>query len=329
MDIKDRIMAKWLKYRAWWLMALPLIAACGDDAPAVPAADEVRYSDVPIVPTASIVSAKLSRADFEGPVNGTTFTPSTTKIFGVTAYLGYDVPTEWSSNSRLNFSAVNCNDKGTYEFDEWKYYPLDYRTYFYAFSPMIHCTYSEGSATEHPKVTYTITGREDVMWSRNTDGILKHVDPAKQEQPNFQFSHRLQRVIFQVRRTASVPATVKIDRISIKGLYNVCTLDIVTGELTFDYTQPPVSLTASYSMSPTTEYQTYPFDIMFEAGVKEFDITLVLDGTNYDAHVTLSGEHAGEAGYKHIVKLTVDGVSLNLETPQIVEWDDFSTSGTI
>ena len=68
---------------------------------------------------------------------------------------------------------------------------------------------------------------------------------------------------------------------------------------------------------------------MFEAGVTKFDITLVLDGTNYDAHVTLSGEHAGEAGYKHIVKLTVDGVSLNLETPQIVEWDDFSTSGTI
>ena len=99
-------MAKWLKYRAWWLMALPLIAACGDDAPAVPAADEVRYSDVPIVPTASIVSAKLSRADFEGPVNGTTFTPSTTKIFGVTAYLGDTIPTEWSSNSRLNFSAV-------------------------------------------------------------------------------------------------------------------------------------------------------------------------------------------------------------------------------
>ena len=55
----------------------------------------------------------------------------------------------------------------------------------------------------------------------------------------------------------------------------------------------------------------------------------MLDGTDYDAHVTLSGEHAGEAGYKHIVKLTVDGVSLNLETPQIVEWDDFSTSGTI
>ena len=68
---------------------------------------------------------------------------------------------------------------------------------------------------------------------------------------------------------------------------------------------------------------------MFEAGVTEFDITLVLDGTNYNAHVTLSGEHAGEAGYKHIVKLTVDGVSLNLEAPQIVEWDDFSTSGTI
>ena len=68
---------------------------------------------------------------------------------------------------------------------------------------------------------------------------------------------------------------------------------------------------------------------MLFRSVTKFDITLVLDGTNYDAHVTLSGEHAGEAGYKHIVKLTVDGASLNLETPQIVEWDDFSTSGTI
>lgn len=318
-----------LKYHFWWLMALPLIAACGDDAPAVPSADEVRYSDVPIVPTASIVSAQLSRADFEGPVNGTTFTPSTTKIFGVTAYLGYEIPGEWSANSRLNFSAVNCNDKGTYEFDEWKYYPLDYRMYFYAFSPMIHCTYAEGTATEHPKVTYTITGREDVMWSCNINGILKHVDPAKQEQPNFQFQHRLQRVIFQVRRTASVPSTVKIESIRIKGLYNVCTLDLCTGVLTFDYTQPTVSLTAKYTLSPTTEYQTYPYDIMFEAGVTEFDISLVLDGTDYVGHVKLTGEHAGEAGYKHIVKLTVDGVSLNLETPQIVKWDDYSTDGTI
>ena len=323
-------MVKWLKYRAWWLIVLPLFAACGEDACDVPVADEVRYSDVPIVPTASIVSAQLTRADFEGPVNGTTFTPSTTKIFGVTAYLGGDaIPTNWSVNSRLNFSAVHCNDEGTYEFDECKYYPLDYRIYFYAFSPMIHCTYAEGSATQHPKVTYTITGREDVMWSKNENGIVKQVDPSMQEQPNFQFLHRLQRVIFAVRRTASVPSTVKVDRISIDGLYNVCTLDIVTGDLMFDHAQPTVSLTATYSLSPTTEYQIYPYDIMFEAGVKAFDITLVLDGTDYRTRVTLSGNHAGEAGYKHIVKLTVDGVTLKLEQPHIQAWEDSSTDGTI
>lgn len=319
-----------LKYNLGWLMLLPLLAACSDDVLSVPSTNEVRYSEVPIIPTAEVVTANLStRVDFEGPVNGTTFTPNTTKIFGVTAYLGDDIPTVWLPNSRLNFSAVNCNEKGTYEFDESKYYPLDYRTYFYAFSPMIHCSYTEGTATDHPMVTYTITGREDVMWSCNVDGILKHVDPAKQEQPNFRFNHCLQRVVFQVRRTAGVPATVKIENISIKGLYNVCTLDLITGILEFDHTQPPVPITATYTLSPSTEYQVYPYDIMFEAGITDFDLTLVLDGTEYDAHVSLSGEHAGEAGYKHIVKLTVDGVTLNLETPEIAEWDDYSTNGTI
>lgn len=318
-----------LKYHLWGLL-LPFFTACNKDIPSVSVGNEVRYSDVSIIPTAQVVSAQLNtRIDFEGPVNGTTFTPSTNKIFGVTAYLANEIPTTWSPNSRLNFSAVNCNDKGTYEFDENKYFPLDYKMYFYAFSPMIHCTYTEGSDTEHPKVTYTITGREDVMWSHNVNGILKHVNPALQEQPNFQFSHLLQRVVFSVRRTTGVSSTMKIDSISIRGLHNVCTLDLISGSLTFDHTQTSVSFTAIYPFAPTTSYQIYPYDIMFEAGVTEFDITLVLDGTDYDAHVTLSGDHAGEAGYKHIVKLTVDGMSLKFETPQIVRWDDYSTEGTI
>lgn len=310
------------KYYSFILMLASIFfVACDSESPDVPADGEVRYSDVPIVPTASIVTAQLSRGDFEGPVNGKTFSTNSTKIFGVTAYLGYEIPDSWQANSRVNFASVNCDVNGNYIFDEWKYYPLDYKMYFYAFSPMVKCTLSEGDATTHPSVSYVIDGFQDVMWSKNENGILKADNPVDQKQPDFQFQHKLQRVIFEVRRTTGVSAASKISEIRINDLYDHATLDLITGDLVFDTTREKTAFHAVWEYSPTTDFVIYPKDIMFQPGVTELDITLVLDDTDYNAHVSLTGDHAGEAGYKHIIRITVDGATLSIPTPEILPWD--------
>lgn len=308
-----------------------LMSAC-DDSDALPIqADEVRYSDTLIQPTATVVTPVITKGDFEGPINGTTFTPSSEKIFGVSAFVGNEVPTDWTPNSRINFSPVHSDATGAYYFDESKYYPIDDKLYFYAFSPMVHCTMQAGTSTTHPTVTYTITGREDIVWSRNESGIAKAEDPLSQQHPDFQFNHLLQRVIFSVKRTANVSPTLQLTEIRITGLKNKATLDLITGELSFEGSST-ADLSINHPYTPTTEFEVIPYDLMFEPGVTAFNMVAVIDGVEYPASVNLNpteNEHAGEAGYKHIVKLTIDGSTLSVDTPQITDWKSFTTTGNI
>lgn len=314
------------------LAVFPLLLSCSDSSEDF--GGEVRYSDVQIIPSAHIVNAELTRADFEGPVNNTSFTPSSEKIFGVTAYLDFDVPTSWVKNSRIYFSPVNSDAQGNYHFEESKYYPIDYRTYFYAFSPMVHCDFIDGNETEHPKVEYTLTGREDVMWSKNERGFLKAKDPEFQEQPDFLFEHKLQRVNFYVKRTSSVPSDWKVTEISITNLRNKATLDLITGDLVFDEDAPLVKLAAAnsnYSFTPTTDaYQKFEYDIMFQPGITSFKLNLVIGDNTFEAPVVLTGEHAGEAGYMHTLYITIDIQTLTLSQPVLVPWvDELSYNTTL
>ena len=268
----------------------------------------------------------MTRADFEGPVNNTSFTPSSEKIFGVTAYLDFNVPTSWVKNSRIYFSPVNSDAQGNYHFEESKYYPIDYRTYFYAFSPMVHCDFIDGNETEHPKVEYTLTGREDVMWSKNEKGFLKAKDPEFQEQPDFLFEHKLQRVNFYIKRTSNVPSDWEVTDISISDLRNKATLDLITGELVFDEDSPLVTLYASknnYALIPIVgEYKKYEYDIMFQPGITSFMLSLWIGDNKLDARVELQDEYAGVAGYMHSIYITLDIVGLILEKPTVEDWDD-------
>lgn len=309
-----------------------LMSAC-DDSDALPIqADEVRYSDTLIQPTATVVTPVITKGDFEGPINGTTFTPSSEKIFGVSAFVGGDnIPQDWTPNSRINFSPVHSDAEGKYYFDESKYYPIDSMLYFYAFSPMVHCTMQAGTSTAHPTVTYTITGREDIVWSKNESGIAKAEDPLSQQHPDFQFNHLLQRVIFSVKRTANVSPTLQLTQIRITGLRNNATLDLIKGELSFEG-DPTNSISINYSYTPTTEFEIIPYDLMFEPGVTTFNMVAVIDGVEYPATVDLNpteNEHAGKAGYKHIVQLTINGSTLSVGTPQITDWESFTTTGNI
>lgn len=85
-----------------------------------PIASDVEYTDTQVEPDATIITPILSKADFEGPVNGTSFTPSTDKIFGITAYLGSNIPTSWVKNSQLDNEPVHSDQFGNYIFNEKK-----------------------------------------------------------------------------------------------------------------------------------------------------------------------------------------------------------------
>lgn len=295
-------------------------SACSADTP-------LDISDSMVVPTASIVVPSLTRADFTGPVNGTSFTPSTDRIFGVTAYIDTQVPTSWVPTSRINNDAVHSDELGFYFFDKNKFYPREGNLYFYAFSPMVNSTYADGTATEHPRVTYHITGREDIMWAKNESGIGHGI--SVQDQPNFVFTHKLQRVIFSVRRSALVPSSALITEIRISGLRTVATLDLVDGALTFDAGQDLTHLSVVCDYVPELNYTTVPYDLMFEAGIKEFDLTVVMNGADYNAHVVMADDHAGEAGYKHLLQITMTGESLVVNQPKVVEWESLTFDGTI
>lgn len=309
-----------------------LMAAC-DDSDALPIqADEVRYSDTVIQPTATVVTPAITKGDFEGPINGTSFTPSSDKIFGVSAFVGNEVPTNWTPNSRIHFSPVHSDAVGNYFFDERKYYPIDDKLYFYAFSPMVHYETVAGTSNEHPKIIYNITGREDIVWSKNESGIAKAEDPSLQQHPDFQFEHRLQRVIFSVRRTDYASSTLQLTAIRITGIRTKATLDLITGDLTFENEPTQSSISISCSSTLTPEFVPIPYDLMFEPEVTEFNIVAVINGVEYLATVDLNptaNEHAGKAGYKHIVQLTIDGSTLSVGDPILIDWESFTTTGNI
>lgn len=294
-----------------------------------PIASDIEYTDTQVEPDATIITPILSKAPFEGPVNGTTFTPSTDKIFGITAYLGSDIPTSWVKNSQLDNEPVNSDQYGNYIFNEKKYYPKDYKMYFYAYSPMVNCTYTPGNETQHPYVTYSLTGREDILWSKNDTGIGKNLEEGKQSQPDFQFTHKLQRVMFSIRRTDKVASTATLSEIRINNLNTKAILDLITGELTFEENPDKKYLSVAYNKNITTSYFDIPYDLMFQAGIQNLDITVVIDGIHYNGNVTLSGDNAAGAGYKHLLKMTIDGTVLQLTAPQIVDWESYSTQGNI
>ena len=119
------------------------------------------------------------------------------------------------------------------------------------------------------------------------------------------------------------------NKAAITGIKTKATLDLIDGKLTFEDDPSRSSISINYDYTPTTSFVTIPYDLMFEPGVKTFHMVAVIDGVEYPATVTMSDEHAGEAGYKHIVQLTIDGATLSVNTPQLTDWVLFETDGEI
>lgn len=287
-----------------------------------------------IVPTAgmNISAAPSARAALpEGPIEGTTFPKSTENVFAVTAYKGTAAPGSDYSNAYFNNVAVNSDAGGKLSFTTAQYYPADaQKLYFYAYSPYSPVSttgYTPGTSSTAPTTTWTLTGKEDLMYANVTGGIAKADAGTQQSQPNFTFHHLLKQVRFKLVKGTGFGDNISAERISITNCKTAASLNLITGTLVFSGGASTLSL-------PRTESgTTYPI-VGSESATEIADCILCEPGTTlaieveaqgitYKTTVTLTssdtGVTAGGAGVSHLVTLTFIGTLIKPDAT-IVDW---------
>ena len=274
----------------------------------------------PIVPEAEARMTVESRADLSGVVSGTAFPAGTAKVFSVVGYSGTAVPTAWSSPYIPNV-AVNSGAGSALSFATPQYYPANgNKVYFYAYSP-VSGTYTAGSSSTAPKVKWTITGGQDIMWAKVDNGIAKAVT-GSQRQPAFAFTHLLKQVKFKVVKDASFEDNIKLTSLKIIGAKTVASLALNTGTLSWETATGELTVYNNTSGQAITGTATSAGSaLMMEPGAS-FKVRAVAGGVTYaDVTVTLGGTNAGGAGKSHEVTLTFKRSSI-APSAQIAEWTD-------
>lgn len=275
---------------------------------------------VAIAPSAGIETNLISRA----AVDGTTFLDGP-DVFRLCAFeTDGAVPTDWTvddttpeafENVQVDMASNNLSLKPTA-----KYYPPvgAKKLWFYAFAPSAKGIYVNGKGAIAPTVDYTITGDEDIMTGKvtNGNGIGAAAYGNTQQQPVFKFSHLLKKITFKVAAGDAFASGVSVKTITVKDVNTKVTLDVTTGEL--QNWNTPGKLTLS-DLNTEIIRGGNPVDgcLMFEPGTK-FTVSVTTDdGVTYaDATVTLTG---GDAGVHHVVTLTFHKSSI-IPSATIVDW---------
>ena len=275
----------------------------------------------PIVPGAEARMTVESRADLSGVVSGTAFPASTDKVFSVVGYKGTVAPTNnWSSPYIANV-AVNSGAGSALSFATSQYYPANGdKVYFYAYSPA-NGTYTAGSGSTAPMVSWTITGQQDIMWAKVDNGIAKAVT-GSQRQPAFAFTHLLKQVKFKVVKDASFEDNIKLTSLKIIGAKTVASLALNTGTLSWETATGELTVYNNTSGQAITGTATSAGSaVMMEPGAS-FKVRAVAGGVTYaDVTVTLGGSNAGQAGVSHEVTLTFKRNAI-VPTATITDWSN-------
>ena len=186
-----------------------------------------------IVPEAFVgdVVETETKADLSGVVIGTSFPANTTKVFSVVGYKGTAAPTNWSS-PYINNIAVNSGTSSTLSFATPQYYPVDgQKVYFYAYSPVKGATYTAGSGSTAPKVTWTLDGHTDVMAAQVTTGIAKAAT-GTQSQPAFAFTHKLMQLKFKVMKDAALTDLGNVTALTVNNAATSLSMTLSNGTVT-------------------------------------------------------------------------------------------------
>ena len=187
-----------------------------------------------IVPEALVgdVVETETKADLSGLVIGTSFPANTTKVFSVVGYKGTTAPTtNWSSPYIANI-AVNSGSNGTLSFATQQYYPVNGdKVFFYAYSPVSGATYTAGTSSAAPKVTWTLNGHTDVMAAQVTTGIGK-ATTGTQSQPAFAFTHKLMQLKFKVMKDAALTDIGNVTALTVNNAAKTISMNLSNGNVT-------------------------------------------------------------------------------------------------
>ncbi|BCG54344.1 hypothetical protein AI2BBH_13900 [Alistipes indistinctus] len=264
-----------------------------------------------------------TKADLSGVVSGTAFPASTDKVFSVVGYKGSAAPTtDWSSPYIANV-AVNSGAGSALSFATSQYYPAnDDKVYFYAYSPA-NGTYTAGSGSTAPMVSWTITGQQDIMWAKVDQGIAKNPVPANQPQPNFAFTHLLKQVKFKIVKDNTFEDNIKLTSLKIIGAKTVASLALNTGTLSWNSATDDLTAyndnTGQAITGTATAVGENGSPVMLEPGTSFKVRAKAGDVTYADVTVTLGGSNAGQAGVSHEVTLTFKRNAI-VPTATITDW---------
>ena len=269
----------------------------------------------PVIPSAALSVDIGSRADLSGAVEGQFFGASLDKVFAVTAYRGSAAPTTDFSGPYFSNQAVNSGtipQGGTsgpaLSFANSQYYPANGdKLFFYAYSPVTGGTYTEGTSSVAPKVSWTLTGQQDIMAAQVTGGICKVGVGETQGQPAFAFAHKLKQVKFKIRHDNSTfEDNIALDKLVITGAKKTATMDLSSGAVTFG------TDTCSFTVYDKGEGSGIAITataaeagsaVMFEAG-RSFTFQATAGGVTYNTVTVDLGENSGTAGTSYTVTLT-------------------------
>ena len=275
-----------------------------------------------IVPEALVgdVVETETKADLSGVVIGTSFPANYTKVFSVVGYKGTAAPTNWSS-PYINNIAVNSGTNGTLSFATPQYYPVDgQKVYFYAYSPVKGATYTAGSGSTAPKVTWTLDGHTDVMAAQVTTGIAKAAT-GTQSQPSFAFTHKLMQLKFKVMKDAALTDLGNVTALKVNNAATSLSMTLSNGNVTTLSTGSltAYSSTTGQAVTTTATYLGTNGSPFLTTKTDNLSLTLTCGGKDY----TVTPELPADAGPGKTVEITlkltsggliITGIILNSST---------------
>ena len=207
-----------------------------------------------IVPEALVgdVVETETKADLSGLVIGTSFPANYTKVFSVVGYKGTTAPTTNWSSPYINNIAVNSGSNGTLSFATPQYYPVNGdKVFFYAYSPVSGATYTAGTTSAAPKVTWTLNGHTDVMAAQVTTGIGK-ATTGTQSQPAFAFTHKLMQLKFKVMKDAALTDIGNVTALTVNNAAKTISMNLSNGNITTSSTGSLTAYSSTTGQAVTT-----------------------------------------------------------------------------
>ncbi len=311
------------------IIALAVFTGCSES-------EGMRIDDdptrVPVIPRASVRNLTANTPDTE------TF-PDGKDRFRLSAFMsGSDEPVNWSvTTGKEAFENEPVNTTaGVLTTATQKYYPPTGspmpKLWFYAYAPASNATYNKGNGSTPPTIDYVITGSEDIMIGKVTNG--NGIGATDRRQPEFTFSHLLKKLRFILVQGEGFASNINVTSIKICGCRTHASLDLPTGALTFSgETDGTIELTGTFAILPEQDAVELPNrSLMCEPG-PELKLQIMAAGVSYSADITLGspgpGIAAGGAGVSYLVKLTFQGTMIE-STSEITPWEEVGqTSGEI